>query len=489
METRRFDLLPWALGAAACLFYLSIHSTFYNFDGVACAIAVDLGDFAHLTHGNHLAYGLAGWLFHRLWQAFGYGGPALLSLQTLDCLLGGAGIGLFCAVLLRLRFQRERAALAAWGLAISQAYWLWSLEAQVYILGAFFLLLAAGELAAEKPPPGRLAFFHAAAVLGHVGNAMFLPVALHRLWSGPRPRRPLLIYTLLLGAILAASYLLVAALFVRPRSFDEWRVWLLGSAALMPDKSFIWYGGYSWGHLGDWAAMTLRIFADFAPLQGLARGAAWALDAAAIAAAAAGALALRDKRRGRLAGALILWLVSYAALFACWQPWTVVYRVTDLIALWMLIPLGLERANRAAGTALLAAWVLSAGIFNWRTNISPKTDPLNNKPYQEALWIGSVTPQRAWIVVTGQGQVYIPYFAHRRPLNMRYYDGYPGPLRRRLDGLAAAGEPVFISSSTLHADNWEGLLSDRGLELSARNGEMVLYRLSDRMKGKPSGSR
>ena len=74
----------WLLGVGVSLFYLCFHSYFLNFDGVACAMAVEIGDFKHLVHGNHLAYGLVGWAFFSLWRLLGYQGQALLALQTLE---------------------------------------------------------------------------------------------------------------------------------------------------------------------------------------------------------------------------------------------------------------------------------------------------------------------------------------------------------------------------------------------------------------------
>ena len=93
--------ISWCLGTCAALLYLCFHSTFYNFDGVACAIAVELGDLRHLAHGNHLAYGLLGWAWTGAWRLLGFTGPALLCLQVLDSLLGGLAAGLFCRFLLR----------------------------------------------------------------------------------------------------------------------------------------------------------------------------------------------------------------------------------------------------------------------------------------------------------------------------------------------------------------------------------------------------
>ncbi len=118
----RLQNLPWIIGASVSLLYLMFPSAFFNFDGVACAIAVDLSDLRHLVHGNHLAYGLVGLAFHKLWGLFGYQGQSILPLQVLDSLLGGAGAGLLCSLFLRLRFSGRVAAIGSLGMAVSYAY-------------------------------------------------------------------------------------------------------------------------------------------------------------------------------------------------------------------------------------------------------------------------------------------------------------------------------------------------------------------------------
>lgn len=457
------------MGLSAAFFYLFFHSTFYNFDGVACAIAVETTDYAHLVHGNHLGYGLAGLAFYRLWQLLGYQGPALLALQTMDSMLGGIGIGLFCAILIRLKIPRLTCAAAASCLALSLAYWLWSLEAQVYMLGVVFILLALDEALMENPRPAVLGLWHALAILGHAGHIMFLPVAVYRLRHRTR-------YALTLGIILAAAYGAAALFFVRPHSYEDWRIWLLGSAALTTDRSFRWHGGALGESLTSWAFMTLRIFSDQTLVRGPARLFAYALSAAALIAAAYAALTLRRGGRRTVVLTALIWLASYALLFSSWEPYTIVYRISDLIAFWLLIALAAQRLPKA-GAAALAAWAMAAGVFNGLTAIASYADPLRNKAYQEALWIKTVTPENAWVVAAGLGQVYIPYFAQRRPLSMQRLN--------RLDDLAAAGEPVFISSRTLYAAHWSGVFQEYGLQ-PAQTG---LYRVKRARKSSGSSQK
>ena len=472
-------MMPWSVGACATLFYLAVHSTFYNFDGVACAIAVDMGDLPHLVHGNHIAYGLLGLAFHRLWQALGYAGPALLPLQALDSILGGAAAGAFCGLLKDLKIPPLRAVTAAAGLALSYAWWFWSLEPQVYMLGALFLVLAAREALSERPRPAVMGLCHAGAVLGHVGHMAWLPCALYLLgtsYDGRKKKTAIIQYGAVLAAALLASYAAVAIFIIRP-SGQTWRLWLLGSAALSMDKSFSWHGTYSLNNLASWALMTLRVFVNPYDLSGTARMLGWALAALPLAAAGLGLGASR-----RLAAACLLWIAGYAMLYISWEPFTVVYRISDLIPLWILIALAAARVRGHWAAAALCAWVAAAGIFNWQYTIRPHADPKNNVAYQEALWLSELTPENSWISAVSIDQVYIPYFARRRPLNLRYFVNRREALARMLADNARAGVPVYVTSPALATDGWREFFAAYRLAESGRRGAFVLYRVGGRSR-------
>ena len=220
---RRERLLCGAVFTAALLLYLSFRSLYFNFDGVACAVAVELSDIKHLVHGNHLAYGVLAWLFDRIWRLFGFSGQAILPLQVLDALLGAAGAAVFCSLLRRAGRSEREAVLGAAALAVSQAWWFWSLEAQVYMLGALFAALAAREALGGEPRPALVGFWEACAILGHVGHLMALP-ALAWLLAGRKGRKSLVPCLAILTAVVIAAYAAAALFAVRPRSLDELRL-------------------------------------------------------------------------------------------------------------------------------------------------------------------------------------------------------------------------------------------------------------------------
>ncbi len=460
-----------AVFAAALLLNLSIRSVFFNFDGVACAIAVELSDFKHLVHGNHLAYGMIGWCFDRLWRIFGYQGQALLPLQTLDCVLGAAGAAVFASLLRRAGRGEREALLGAAALAVSHAWWFWSLEAQVYMLGALFIALTAREALSDKPRPALVGLWHAGAILGHVGHLMALP-ALAYVLTRKKNRDTLPIYLTSSIVAVAVAYICAGLFAVRPSSFSEFKLWLLGSAALGVDRAFSWHSAPFSHAIASWLKMSLRVFAEFSGRRGFAWSAGVVLAFLPIAAAARGAA-----EKGREAVFWLLWLAGYALLFMAWEPYTIVYRVTDLLALWALATLGLQAMPQRLRLASLAVWTAAAFAFNLVFVVRPASNPGNNPDLVEAEWTKTSAPPEAWILAGGNSAVYVPYFAARRPINLRYYSDQSA-LFARLDALTKAGEAIYVSGRTLKDESLHARLARYGLKPAALSGNLSLFQVA-----------
>lgn len=455
---------------AVFLFNLSIRSVFYNFDGVACAIAVELGDFKHLVHGNHLAYGFLGWCFDKVWRIFGYQGQSVLVLETFDSLLGAAGAAVFSS-LLRRSGRGEREALAgAAALAVSHAWWFWSLEAQVYMLGAFFAVLSAREALSDQPRPRLVGLYHAGANLGHVGHLMAFPALAYVLWKKGRARS-VVRYTGTLAVAVAIPYLLAGLFAMKPSSVNDVKVWLLGSAALNTSRTFLWHSIPLSQAVPAWLTMTLRVFTEFVGRHGLAWSAGFVLAALPVVAAARGAA---EKTRESVFW--LLWLAGYAVLFISWEPFTIVYRVTDLLALWALATLGLKAIPERWLLGALGAWTAAALAFNLIFVVRPASKFENNPDLVEAIWTKSRAPEEAWVLANGRGAVYIPYFAGRRPLNLVYYPD-EAALSARLDGLAKNGESAFVSGRTLEQPGLREQLERYGLKPVAAEGGLTMFRV------------
>jgi len=463
--------MAWGIFVAVLLLNLSLRSLFYNFDGVACAIAVELSDFKHLVHGNHLAYGIVGWCFDKLWRIFGYQGQSLLVLQTLDSVLGAAGAAVFFSLLRRCGRGERESVLGAAALSVCHAWWFWSLEAQVYMLGALFAALSAREALSDKPRPSRVGFYHAGAILGHVGHLMAFPALLYLLTRkrGLRESRP---YLMSLISFVVGAYICAGLFAVKPRSFLELTQWLLGSALLTNDRSFLWHSIPFLSAVQAWLGMSLRVFSEFVGRTGWPWTAGVILSVLPIIAAARGAA--QNSRESRF---WLLWLGGYAALFLFWEPYTIVYRVSDLLALIALATLGLQALSPRVRVAVLASWVAGAFAYNLAFTIRPASEFSNNLDLVEATWTSMSAPPDAWVLANGRGAVYIPYFAGRRPVNLRYLTD-ESVLHAKLDALNKAGESVFVTGRTLQEEGLRPKLERYGLMLEKEAPALALFRVS-----------
>ncbi|MEK7389125.1 MAG: hypothetical protein AAB036_05465 [Elusimicrobiota bacterium] len=328
------------------------------------------------------------------------------------------------------------------------------------MLGALAIVLAAREALDEKPRAWLVGAWHAAAILGHVGHFMAAPAML---WILPRTRRALIEYAAAQAVILVSAYAAAAAFAVSPSHFDEWRVWLLGSAALNEQQRFGWHGSSLAHSVVAWLRMSLTML--------LAEGPARPLAVLPLAAGIWGLV-----RGGPIARFWGLWLAGYAVLYLSWEPGTIVYRITDLLAVYALACQSLDRFSPRLRLLALAAWCAVAGLHNWRCAVLPASRPQANRDLLEALWSGRSTPENAWVVAAGRGQIYLPYFAHRKPLNTRYWRDETD-LFSRLDALAKAGEPVYVVDRSLAETKWPQSFAQYGLIEERRGEGFTLYRV------------
>lgn len=468
---------PWigpALGGAAVLLDLSWQSQYFNFDGVACAVAIELSDFKHLVHGNHLAYGIIGWTFDRLLREIGYSGPAILSLQILGAILGGVGVAAFYSLSRRAGHDERLSAAAAAALAVSHAWWFWSIEAQVYTLGAVFAIFAAREAFAAKPRPAVVGALTGLAALGHIGHAMALPALL---WLNPKHRARTIFAA---AAVVSAAYLAAGIFAVRPATLHEVRLWLLGSASMGIGRSFDWHSAAPINALLGWLRNLLRIFSEFWGLSGSEFAVGLFLAILPLAAVASGAYT--KERRARF---WLYWLAGYAALFLLWEPNTIVYRVIDLVGLWSLALLGLRRIPRRFAAGAVAAWSVCAFAHNLTSVVIPQSQPESNADLVEARFVAASTPESAWILAWGRVEIYDPYFAHRRPITWRYFPDADALAAR----LAAVGaDPVYVTSRSIELSGHGPDLAGFLLRPVAADKGMTLYKISWNLKSKASRS-
>ncbi|MFA6092143.1 MAG: hypothetical protein WCU88_01150 [Elusimicrobiota bacterium] len=481
------------LGLAAAALYLGFLSKTYVFEGLARAMPIELGSFRGLFNGNHLAYGFAGFCFHGVLKLLGCAGLALISLQVMDALIGGLGL---CCYFLTLRcIGATRASAAAWSavLALSLGYWNWSTDAENYIFSTCLLILLFSYLIfssmTKRLSPYGLALLHGLAVSGHIVNVVFVAVGAWFLFScDPRNgRRLILAYALSLGVLLCAVYAAALALIVRPSNMAAALHWLLGSAS-GGGQSLVWHGALGPGGFAAWAKMTLNIFVSFLP--GFQSPAAWAPSAFLSYAGRSACLAffiltavrfkkLEGSQRTTAIGCLI-WLGAYAAVFTSWEPRTMVYRVSDLVPLVTLFFLAAQTLPRSwmsplAGVCLAAL----LGAANFSAEIYPRSFFSNNPNLTHMALIKANTTEADWVTGEGGGdELYIPYFAQRKPLTIGFYHSRLPELKDRIEQARMSGGEIFVTSKVLSSPEWRRFFDGYGLELRAAGQDgYALYHL------------
>lgn len=484
------------LAGLFAVLYLSFPSKAYVFEGLARAMPIETGRFSQLFNGNHLLYGLLGFFFHRVVLLLGLLWLSVLSLQMFDCLLGAVGLLVFFLTLRQLGADRGEAAAWSGVLGLTIGYWAWSTEAENYIFSSLLLSLHWLALlryrAGHGPSPRMLGLLGGLAVMGHIVNGLSWLLGLWMIGSRERgrPRLAKLQYLAAAAAFVLLMYAAVILFFIKPGSPTQLFHWLTGSAS-SETSGFHWHGGYSLGGLGQWLKMTLNIFVSSGPefvvrpagvaaqaFLWLARG----LLTAAAFSAFFGLRSLDGPSRAAAAGCLI-WLGCYAAVFISWEPYTMVYRVSDLIPLVTLIYLGTARAWARPWPALIGLGLaLPLAAANLTAEIYPRSLAQNNQRLARMEFYKSVVPPEGWIAVGeeagGGDELYIPFFAERRPILLSRYRAHPQALAGLLDRLLEAQQPVYLPSRVLTDTYWKEQLAPFQPAPAERRGSEELYRLA-----------
>ena len=489
----------WLLAVVVVALNLSHLSTFYNFDGVACAMAIELGNFKYLLHGNHLLYGAAGWLFHSFLQTVGLSWRAIYSLQIMNILLGAWGVYLFFHYLDRRFHDLCLSLCGTLFMAFSFGYWFWSMEAQVYLLGWVPLLLCLMMLneldGVERPFLTGCVW--GMAVLGHVVHVMFFPVAVWFLWrqSGAFQRKPVpVIAKFTVGGFLvvAGAYALAGFLVIRPRTWGEVTAWLWGSAAMTADRSFAWHGQWAFSNVPVWFKTSLRTICFLPcdreayrlpafPILGryMCSGILWLLITVCGIGFGFRGKIVWQRHRDLLIGCL-LWLASYGIIFVSWEPHTVVYRLTDLIPVTLILLALSETLLKNGGKNIRLIWL--AGITflflnNYFTAIRPLSDRRYNRELAQAQALQELVGEDGFVIVARQGTdlVYLPYFAARKALPLPKI--WPSsPWVETIRSLSYGGSVVWVAATASSWEHWATDFPEFILNKVSYNG-LTLYRL------------
>jgi hypothetical protein len=410
-------LVPLAL-------YIGIPSTLWNFDGVACAAALELGNPAYFFHANHLVYGLFGYLFWR-WIGFPFGlARALPALQLFTSLAGSFGLMGLYRLLQSILKEGTSSLLLTLGLSVTAAFWVWNIEAQVYTLGFLALAWATFFLIAYEGKNKYIwvGLLHAGAVLGHLMHFLWVIPALFWMWRIPGAIRRYMT-TFVLGTMI--PYVLVLSLVIAPgRDLHRILIWLKGSVGLTPDRRWAWHSA-GWTGPWLWLKSTLpALWGSFLP-YGNTRVTPWmwpltTLSIVIFLLLVAQSGAQSSDKAVRFSG---LWLGTYGLFLSTWEPTTLCYRITDIIPLGILLAFGL-RSWRWPYPILASCLFLGSTLAsNASTQIIPMHQIEQNTVYQETLTLSKITPANSlYITEGGPLWIYLLYFTGREAWNARSLD-------------------------------------------------------------------
>jgi len=411
--------------------FLGLPSTFWNFDGVACAAALELGRPDYFFHANHLLYGFLGYLFWRFLCAPLGIARALPALQLFSSLLSAVGlIGLYHLFSGILADKRVALGLML-GVSVTAAFWVWSIEAQVYPLG--FVALAWATVVLLGPSSRHkylwVGLLHGAAVLGHQMHVLWLFPVLY--WMRREDNVQSEQRWQYIGSLTATTvipYILVLTFVVAPgRDLNHVLIWLKGSAGLTPDRHWAWHFP---GWTGPWIwlkSTAPALWGSFWPYGRTTVGPGlWTmtlLSCGVLLFLWIRAWSKSSKKDLSLTRFALVWIVAYGLFLSTWEPATLCYRMTDILPWGILMAVGLKDMRLGTQGILLSLLLATTLTVNGLTRIGPMSRPEENTLYQDTLTLSKITPSDSlYITEGGMAWLYLLYFAGRTAWNRQSWD-------------------------------------------------------------------
>jgi len=399
----------------------------WNFDGVACAAALELGRPFFFFHADHLVYGFMGYLF---WNgvALPLGmSRALPALQLLTSLFSALGLVALYRLFNDLLQDKIVALLLTLSMSVTAVFWVWSIEAQVYSLGFLALAWATVVLCAGQSPNKSIwvGLLHGAAVLGHLMHVLWMIPALYWMWDDSRANaesmtKTFFQYGVALGSSIVIPYAWVLARVIVP-GHDRTHIlfWLRGSAGLSPDRSWQWHFA-GWSAPWVWLKSSASIF----------WGCLWPYDSVAItrslwilfAFSALVVLALIARGVARTSEKMIrfclLWVAVYGIFLWTWEPATLCYRMIDVIPLGIVMAVGLKTYSKPTQLFMTVFLLASLLMINAVSLAGPMHHSERNIRYQESLRLSKMTPVNSlYVTQDPMLWLYLLYFTGRTAWN------------------------------------------------------------------------
>jgi len=145
MKSSRKSL--YAIGMFICiaLIYLGFISHSYNYDGTVFSLYLRYtdatGNLAQVVHSHHLLYQPLAHVFYKFLKLCSFEPITVFALQLFSIIFALLSLILFYFIIKSIFKKNYLAFLIIPLLAFSYNFWLFSIEAEVYIMSNFFLML------------------------------------------------------------------------------------------------------------------------------------------------------------------------------------------------------------------------------------------------------------------------------------------------------------------------------------------------------------
>jgi hypothetical protein len=417
-DRARLSLAPWVISLGVLLVYLSFPTRNYYWDGIDFALAIEnpTGLSRALIHPHHLLYNACGFFLYHVVNATGWHVRAVHILQVTNSILSALCAGLLFRLLRSASGSIFLSSLLTLLFSFSATWWKYSIDADAYVPGLFFLLVCLSlVLTARKRRPFLAALAHASSMCLHQLAVFFYPVVVLGMWrqSSQLSLRervwPILQYSGTAACVTLAAYYLCFHLQTGRFNLPAFAVWLTTYLHGPHSYSFsfdLWHnivytlrghvrlffgGRLNWleGLISLPVAVLIGLLLIMIVLSvvRLIQGAkeiTWK----------AGTAPDAEGRFKSLAAICLLWAGVYLLFLFFWYPHFTPYRVFYLPALILLAGIALARyellntaARRQSAVMLVAAVALSNFLFF----IFPLSHPQKYPPLSLALEV-----ERAW---------------------------------------------------------------------------------------------
>ena len=151
-----------------------------------------------------------------------------------------------------------------------------------------------------------------------------------------------------------------------------------------------------------------------------------------------------------------------------------VYRVSDLVPLTLVLMFAYRWVVKSWPTAraALLALVLCLTVGNLGAELFPRSFASNNPHLARMAFVKQNTLEGDWVAGDQAiDDIYLPYFAERRPLVLGRYAPDLSALRKIIQSISERGDKLYVTSRALQQPVWKAFFEGYELILKAQRAD------------------